>query len=216
MITAMRLPIPVLTLVLTLGVASPAFAQSGPELSGFVGLDYLGDNVAFGNNFVRERYVGTSPVLGVRVGYLHSLSGDDVHTTHFSLGAEAEGTFTPTYTASGYPTDANFSYFAPYLGYRGHVILRLGDDRIEEVPELGPIDAPQAGEPDALAVVLLLAIACATAITGSAASIIRGASRLASTGASLGLVLVHTYWPPEAWHVCGNGHRSLLGSHGAP
>ena len=70
-------------------------------------------------------------------------------------------------------------------------------------------------------VVLLFAIACAAAIVGSAASGIGMRASACTTAASIGrasgrVVLVHTYWPADAWHVCGDGHTLLLGSHGAP
>ncbi|HTR53763.1 MAG TPA: thrombospondin type 3 repeat-containing protein [Kofleriaceae bacterium] len=114
--------------LLGVALASPAFAQQGPELSGFVGFDYFGDRVKFGDDpsYVRDLYPGTSPVLGVRFAYLWSPEGI---STHFSGGFEVEGAMTPTYTQTGIAADSMKSYFAPFIGYRMHGIARLGDER---------------------------------------------------------------------------------------
>ncbi|HEY1558885.1 MAG TPA: thrombospondin type 3 repeat-containing protein [Kofleriaceae bacterium] len=112
-------------------VAAPAYAQSaGAELSGFVGMDYFGDNVKFGDSpaYVRDVYSGSSPMLGVRFAYLWA-PGSDQQVTHFSGGFEVEGAFTPTYSENGLQADSMKSYFTPFIGYRLHGIARLGDER---------------------------------------------------------------------------------------
>lgn len=112
-----------------LAIAAPASA--GPaerlEASGFFGaLDFSEDN-GLGNALAREQRPQTSPTFGARVTYLLLRSSG---TTHLDLGVEAELSFTPAWTGYGFEDDRP-SYFAPVLGYRGNLMLRLGGWWIE-------------------------------------------------------------------------------------
>src|SRR5579863_7831444 len=101
MMRAMRLRLSFILAAFAL--AAPAAAQpAGTELSGFVGVDYFGDNIKFGDSpsYVRDLYAGSSPMVGVRFAYLWAPAGDD-RSTHFSGGFEVEGAFTPTYSSNG-------------------------------------------------------------------------------------------------------------------
>ena len=114
---------------LALGIACIAcgVASSEPrfEATGFVGIDYFGDNIQLGNSWAPEQIPGTSPVLGARLGYLAlpSLWTRDALT--LQLAGEVELAFAPAFTGSGFGGGGRMSYFAPVFGWRGQARLRL-------------------------------------------------------------------------------------------
>jgi OOP family OmpA-OmpF porin len=110
-----------------LGATVPADAEPDARLeaSGFVGLDYFGDNIQLGNSWAPEQVPGTSPLLGARVSYvaLPALWAHD--DLHLDLGAEAELALATAFTGGNFD-GGRMSYFAPVFGWRAHALLRLG------------------------------------------------------------------------------------------
>lgn len=107
-----------------LAIASPASAegeQSRLEASGFLGVDYYGDRISLGKSPAPEQRPQTAPTFGGRLTYVFFRLGGDIH---LDLGVEAEGAFTASWTGYGFDGPRP-SYFAPVLGYRGNLLLRL-------------------------------------------------------------------------------------------
>jgi OmpA-OmpF porin, OOP family len=107
------------------GVASSEPASEPRfEASGFVGIDYFGDNIQLGNSWAPEQIPGTSPVIGARLGYvaLPSLWTRDALT--LQLATELELAFAPAFTGGDFGGGRQ-SYFAPVFGWRGQARLRM-------------------------------------------------------------------------------------------
>jgi OmpA-OmpF porin, OOP family len=101
------------------GIASVVRADTGTlEGTGFIGIDDFGDKIGLGNSLAPEQRPQTSPMFGGRLTYI--LFG----TPSVEVGAEAELTFTPSWTGYGFDGPRP-SYFAPVFGYRGSVLLRF-------------------------------------------------------------------------------------------
>jgi OOP family OmpA-OmpF porin len=99
-------------------------APSRLEASGFVGVDHFGDHIQLGNSFAPEQIPGTSLLLGGRLGYLavpELVPGAGLRP---QLAVEAEVKLALGSTGGGFD-GGRPSYFAPVLGWRGHVALRL-------------------------------------------------------------------------------------------
>lgn len=105
-------------------VASPASAegeQSRFEASGFLGVDYYGDQISLGKSPAPEQRPQTAPTFGGRLTYVAFRLGGEIH---LDIGLEAEGSFTSSWTGYGFDGPRP-SYFAPVLGYHGNLLLRL-------------------------------------------------------------------------------------------
>lgn len=100
-----------------LGVA-PAQADGGLELGGFVGVEEVSSQASLGDSMAPEQRPQTSPILGMRLGY--------VYRAHrfLHVGSDAELTFAPSWTDYGFESGRS-SYFAPVIGYRAELLLRL-------------------------------------------------------------------------------------------
>src|SRR5262245_36537051 len=116
--------------VVTLGFACVALwcgtASSDPpfEATGFVGIEYFGDNIQLGNSWAPEQIPGTAPVIGARLGYLALPSLWTRGDLRLQLAGEAELAFAPAFTGGGFG-GGRMSYFAPVFGWRGQARLRL-------------------------------------------------------------------------------------------
>ncbi len=102
-------------------------AAAGPadrmEASGFLGVDYYGDEVGLGGGKAPEQRPQTAPTFGGRVTYIPlRLGRPDVH---FDVGVEGELSFTPSWTGYGFDGPRP-SVFAPVFGYHANLLLRLG------------------------------------------------------------------------------------------
>lgn len=107
-----------------LAIATPAVANPADriEATGFVGVEDFSKDNGLGNALVVEQRPQSGPTFGARLTYIALQTGGDLH---LDLGVEAELSFTPTWTAYGFETMYP-SYFAPVLGYRANLMLRLG------------------------------------------------------------------------------------------
>ncbi|HEX4455136.1 MAG TPA: hypothetical protein VH143_29950 [Kofleriaceae bacterium] len=91
------------------------------ETGGFFGADKLPADVKLGGNTADpEQRPQTGPELGGRIGWIA------VPTRHLELGVEAELAITPTWTGYGF-SSGRASDFAPVIGYRGALVVRLAD-----------------------------------------------------------------------------------------
>jgi outer membrane protein OmpA-like peptidoglycan-associated protein len=97
------------------------------ELGGFLGLDVFGDDIELGNSWAMEQKPGTSLLFGVRLAYFvlpDVTNNRDAHP-HLDLGLEAEAKFAAAFTGGVTAGEGRESYFAPVVGWRGHLIARL-------------------------------------------------------------------------------------------
>jgi outer membrane protein OmpA-like peptidoglycan-associated protein len=112
--------------------AAPATAQPEPpavaeprrlELSAFIGIDYFGDDIELGNSWASEQKPGTAVVVGGRLTFiaLPALVGG---RTHLDLGVEIEAKLAAASTGGSFDGGRG-SYFAPVIGWRGHLIARI-------------------------------------------------------------------------------------------
>jgi OOP family OmpA-OmpF porin len=91
------------------------------ETGGFFGADKLPDDVKLGGNTTDpEQRPQTGPELGGRVGWIA------VPVEHLELGVEAELVLTTSWTGYGF-SSGRASDFAPVIGYRGALVVRLAD-----------------------------------------------------------------------------------------
>lgn len=104
--------------------AAPAWGnpRSTLEASGFLGVDYFGDDIGLGGSPAPEQRPQTAPTFGGRITWLPLQIGGDIH---LDIGVEAELAFTPSWTGYGF-SEARPSVFAPVFGFHGNVMLRLG------------------------------------------------------------------------------------------
>ncbi len=103
----------------------PASADSDGgrfEASGFVGVDYFGDETGLGGSPAPEQRPQTAPTFGGRLTFIAASVGRDLH---LDFGVEADASFTASWTGYGFDGPRQ-SYFAPVLGYHGNLLLRLG------------------------------------------------------------------------------------------
>ncbi len=98
-------------------VCGSARAEPRLEASGYVGIDWFGDNIQLGNSTDKDQIPGTAPLVGGRITYLAL----DVAGT-LQLGVEAELGVAPAFT--GYAS-GRMSYFAPVFEWHAHGLLRL-------------------------------------------------------------------------------------------
>jgi hypothetical protein len=92
------------------------------EASGFLGVDYFGDEIGLGGSPAPEQRPQTAPTFGGRLTFIAASIGRDLH---LDLGIEADASFTASWTGYGFDGPRP-SYFAPVLGYHGNLLLRLG------------------------------------------------------------------------------------------
>src|SRR5262249_11842155 len=97
---------------------------------GFAGASELTDNIHFNSPAIRDRYVGTSPIVGLRLGLVAAPAPTDGEPSPLSGGVEGELTFSPTFTHTRSTADRRMAYLSPYFGYRLHAIGRVGDRRL--------------------------------------------------------------------------------------
>jgi outer membrane protein OmpA-like peptidoglycan-associated protein len=115
MIISMRLGV----IAALVALSSPHRAFAEPvEWSGFFGVDKLPGDIALGSAQEPEQRPQTAPMLGGRVTYLPAQS------RWISLGIEGEFALTTSWTGYGFD-DRRPSYFAPVIGYRADVMVRL-------------------------------------------------------------------------------------------
>jgi OOP family OmpA-OmpF porin len=109
-----------------LGLTMPAIASADPRLeaSGFIGIDYFGDNIQLGNSWAQEQIPGTAPVLGARLTYLAVPALWARDAVQLDLGIEGELAIAPAFTGGNFD-GGRMAYFAPVFGWRGHALLRL-------------------------------------------------------------------------------------------
>ncbi len=105
---------------LTVVLACSQVAHAGwLETGGFFGVDKLPGDVKLGGNTADpEQRPQTGPELGGRVGWIA------VPMSHFELGVEAELALTASWTGYGF-SSGRASDFAPVIGYRGALVVRL-------------------------------------------------------------------------------------------
>jgi len=107
--------------LLALAVAASggvARADGFLEGTGFLGVDDFGDKIGLGDSLAPEQRPQTSPMVGGRLTYIA------IALPRIELGAEAELTFTPSWTGYGFD-GPRMSYFAPVFGYRGALVVRF-------------------------------------------------------------------------------------------
>ena len=97
------------------------------EASAVLGVDYFGDNIGLGGSPAPEQRPQTAPSFGGRLTYIAASIGSGIH---LDLGLEAEAGFTASWTGYGFDGPRP-SYFAPVIGYRGNLLLRLGGGWIQ-------------------------------------------------------------------------------------
>jgi len=109
--------------LVAVGICAVSFPGSGRaeprlEASGFVGIDWFGDNIQLGNSWAKEQIPGTAPLVGGRLTWLAlpALPGD------LALGVEAELAVAPAFTGDN---GNRMSYFAPVFEWHAHALLRL-------------------------------------------------------------------------------------------
>ncbi|MCX5742508.1 MAG: thrombospondin type 3 repeat-containing protein, partial [Proteobacteria bacterium] len=109
---------------LALGSGHVALAEPRLEASGFVGIDYFGDNIQLGNSWAAEQIPGTSVLFGGRLLWvaLPALATPGGHP--LALGVEGEVAISPAST--GDLGGSRMAYFAPVFGWHAHAMLRLG------------------------------------------------------------------------------------------
>jgi OmpA-OmpF porin, OOP family len=107
---------------ITVVLACSQVAHAGwLETGGFFGADKLPGDVKLGGNTTDpEQRPQTGPELGGRIGWIA------VPIEHLELGIEAELAVTPTWTGYGF-SSGRASDFAPVIGYRGALVVRLAD-----------------------------------------------------------------------------------------
>jgi OOP family OmpA-OmpF porin len=113
--------------------ATIALAERAPnrlEVSGFIGVDYFGDDIELGNSWAPEQKPSTAAMLGARLAWiaLPDLTGNGDDYPHFDLGVELEGKLAVSYTGGSFsaPGDGGRpSYFAPVIGWRAHLLARV-------------------------------------------------------------------------------------------
>jgi outer membrane protein OmpA-like peptidoglycan-associated protein len=122
MITPMRVAI-VCAAVSAMYVASaPATAEPRRiEASGFLGIDYFGDDIELGNSWAMEQKPGTALLMGVRLAFI-ALPGVAMRG-RLDLGVELETKFAAAYTGGSFD-GGRPSYFSPVIGWRGHGLAR--------------------------------------------------------------------------------------------
>jgi outer membrane protein OmpA-like peptidoglycan-associated protein len=102
-------------------VALPVLASAEPreiEWSGFFGVDKLPSDIGLGRGTAPEQRPQTAPMFGGRVTVLPLMS------RWIALGLEGEIALTTAWTGYGFDARRS-SYFAPVIGYRGDVIVRV-------------------------------------------------------------------------------------------
>jgi len=117
-------------LVARLGQGATASADPAGrmEATGFLGVDYYGDEVGLGGGKPPVQRPQTAPTFGGRLTYiLLRLGRPDLH---FDLGIEGELSFTPSWTGYGFDGPRP-SVFAPVFGYHANLLLRLGGGWIQ-------------------------------------------------------------------------------------
>jgi outer membrane protein OmpA-like peptidoglycan-associated protein len=108
--------------LVTLLTSVSAHAEPRVEASAFLGVDDFGDQIKLGNGLAPEQRPQTAPLVGVRGTLLF------LQISALELGIEPELTFTGSWTGYGFD-GPRVSTFAPVLGYRGSLLVRvqLGD-----------------------------------------------------------------------------------------
>ena len=91
------------------------------EANGFLGLNDFSDDIGLGGGLPPEQRPQSAPVFGGRLTYTALQSRGDLH---LDLVLEPELSFTTSWTGYGFDEDRP-SYFAPVIGYRANVMLRL-------------------------------------------------------------------------------------------
>jgi len=92
------------------------------EASGFLGVDYYGDQIGLGGSAAPEQRPQTAPTFGGRLTFIIASIGRDIH---LDLGIEGEASFTASWTGYGFDGPRP-SYFSPVIGYHAGLLLRLG------------------------------------------------------------------------------------------
>jgi OOP family OmpA-OmpF porin len=105
--------------------ASTAFADPADRLEagGFLGVNYFGDDIGLGSALAPEQRPQTAPIIGGRLTYVALRTDTDIR---LDVGGELELSFAPSWTGYGFEEERP-SYFAPVFGFRGNVLVRLGD-----------------------------------------------------------------------------------------
>jgi outer membrane protein OmpA-like peptidoglycan-associated protein len=97
------------------------------EATAIMGVDRFGDDIGLGSSQAPEQRPQSAPLVGARLTWVGLRTGGD---TYLGIGAEAELSFTASWTGYGFDTRRE-SYFAPLFGYRGGLLVRWGGGRIE-------------------------------------------------------------------------------------
>jgi OOP family OmpA-OmpF porin len=93
------------------------------EASGFLGVDYYGDDIGLGGAKAPEQRPQTAPTFGGRLTYIPLRLGRP--DAHLDVGLEGELSFTPAWTGYGFDGPRP-SVFSPVFGYHANLLLRLG------------------------------------------------------------------------------------------
>ncbi len=96
------------------------------EVGGFLGLDYFGDDIELGNSWASEQIPGTSLLLGARAAFIPLRDLAPGSSLDPQLGVEVEAKLALSSTGSA-TEGGRASYFAPVLGWRAHLLARLGN-----------------------------------------------------------------------------------------
>ncbi|MBP6835776.1 MAG: OmpA family protein [Kofleriaceae bacterium] len=96
------------------------------EASGFVGVDYFGDDIELGNSWASEQIPGTAMLAGARLGWVAARDLAPGERVDPQIVLEAEARLAAAFTGGVIDGDGRMSYFAPVFGWRGHVLFRMG------------------------------------------------------------------------------------------
>jgi OOP family OmpA-OmpF porin len=110
----------------TAAAAGAEPAQPRLEVSGFVGVDYFGDDIELGNSWAPEQKPSTAVLFGARLAWiaLPDVTRNRDSRPHLDLGVELEGKLAASYTGGSFD-GGRPSYFSPVIGYRAHVLARV-------------------------------------------------------------------------------------------
>jgi len=115
------------------GLAHAEEAPSRLSASGFVGIDYFGDNIQLGNSWAPEQIPGTSVVVGARLNYLVVPA---IRGSRLQFAVEGELAISPAFTGDNL-SGTRMSYFSPVFGWRGHGMLKFAFAGVQPFVVLG-------------------------------------------------------------------------------
>ncbi|HEY5949238.1 MAG TPA: outer membrane beta-barrel protein [Kofleriaceae bacterium] len=112
----------VLAAVSVLSASAYADPSERLEATGFLGVEAFSKDNGLGNALAPEQRPQTAPTFGGRLTYIALQTTGE---RHLDFGGELELSFTPAWTGYGFES-MRPSYFAPVLGYRANLLMRLG------------------------------------------------------------------------------------------